>query len=95
MIDVTSGKVLWKWEAPDEPNGLWSTKIFGDTIYTSGFGNSDMKLSGRLREINFKTGKEKWSYVITDKVKAVSDREVFIWQSKGNTGSNFVPRKNI
>jgi len=95
VIDVTSGKVLWKWEAPDEPNGLWSTKIFGDAIYTSVFGNSDMKPSGRLRAINFKTGKEKWSYVITGKVKAVSDREVFIWQSKGNAGSNFVLRKNI
>ena len=90
VIDVTSGKVLWKWEAPQKPNGLWSTKIFGDTIYTSVFGNSDMKPSGRISAIDLKTGKEKWSYVATGKVKAVSDREVFVWQSEGNAGNNFV-----
>ncbi len=90
VIDVTSGKVLWKWEAPQNPDGLWSAKVFGDTIYTSVFGNSDMKPSGRLRAIDLKTGKEKWSYVITGKAKAVSDREVFVWQSQGNSGNNFV-----
>ncbi|WP_055077353.1 PQQ-binding-like beta-propeller repeat protein [Pseudanabaena sp. 'Roaring Creek'] len=90
VIDVTSGKVLWKWEAPQEPDGLWSAKIFGDTIYTSVFGNGDMQPSGIIRAIDLKTGKEKWSYVITGKVKAVSDREVLVWQSEGNVGNNFV-----
>ncbi|PZV10834.1 MAG: hypothetical protein DCF20_20645 [Pseudanabaena sp.] len=90
VIDVQSGKVLWSWEAPQKPNGLWSANIFEDTIYTSVYGNSEMRPSGKLRSINLKTGKEKWSYVITGKVKAVSDREVFVWQSKGNSGSNFV-----
>jgi outer membrane protein assembly factor BamB len=90
VIDVVSGKVLWTWEAPQKPNGLWDANVFGDTIYTSVFGNSDMKPSGRLRAIDLKTGAERWSYVITGRVKAVSDREVFVWQSKDNSGSNFV-----
>ncbi|GBO56149.1 hypothetical protein APA_4479 [Pseudanabaena sp. lw0831] len=90
VMDVASGKVLWTWEAPGEPNGLWSVDVFGDTIYTSVFGNSKMQASGRLRAIDLKTGKEKWSYVITGKAKAVSDREVFVWQSEGNAGNNFV-----
>ncbi|BBC22669.1 PQQ-binding-like beta-propeller repeat protein [Pseudanabaena sp. ABRG5-3] len=89
-IDVASGKVLWTKESLQNPDGLWSAKVFGDTIYTSVFGNSDMKPSGKLRAIALQTGKEKWSYVITGKVKAVSDREVYVWQSKGNSGSNFV-----
>jgi outer membrane protein assembly factor BamB len=90
VIDVASGKVLWTKESLQNPDGLWSAKVFGDTIYTSVFGNSDMKPSGRLSAIALQTGKEKWSYVITGKVKAVSDREVFVWQSKGNSGNNFV-----
>jgi len=90
VMDVASGKVLWTWEAPQKPNGLWSANVFGDTIYTSVFGNSKMQPSGRIRAITLQTGKEKWSYIITGKVKAVSDREVLVWQSKGNTGGNFV-----
>jgi outer membrane protein assembly factor BamB len=90
VMDVASGKVLWNWEAPENPNGLWSADVFGDTLYTSVFGNSKMQASGRLRAIDLKTGKEKWSYVITGKVKAVSDREVLVWQSKDNSGGNFV-----
>jgi outer membrane protein assembly factor BamB len=90
VMDVASGKVLWTWEAPQEPNGLWLANVFGDTLYTSVFGNSKMQPSGKLRAIDLKTGNEKWSYVITGKAKAVSDREVFVWQSKGNAGSNFV-----
>jgi outer membrane protein assembly factor BamB len=90
VMDVVSGKVLWTWEAPGEPNGLWLANVFGDTLYTSVFGNSKMQASGRLRAIDLKTGKEKWSYVITGKVKAVSDREVLVWQSKDNSGGNFV-----
>ncbi len=90
VIDVVSGKVLWNWEAPQEPNGLWAADVFEDTLYTSVFGNSKMLPSGRIRAIDLPTGKEKWSYVITGKVKDVSDREVLVWQSKGNSGSNFV-----
>ena len=90
VMDVATGKVLWTWEALQKPNGLWSANVFGDTIYTSVFGNSNMKPSGKLRAIDFKTGKEKWSYVITGKAKAVSDREVFVWQSQSNSGNNFV-----
>jgi outer membrane protein assembly factor BamB len=90
VIDVASGKVLWTWEAPQEPNGLWSADVFEDTLYTSVFGNSKMLPSGRIRAIALQTGKEKWSYVITGKVKAVSDREVLVWQSKDNSGGNFV-----
>lgn len=90
VMDVASGKVLWTWEAPQEPNGLWAADVFEDTLYTSVFGNSKMLPSGRIRAINLQTGKEKWSYVITGKVKAVSDREVLVWQSKGNSGGNFV-----
>lgn len=91
VMDVRSGKVLWTWEsAQKDSNGLWDANVFGDTIYTSVFGNSNMKPSGRIRAIVLQTGKEKWSYTITGKVKAVSDREVLVWQSKGNTGGNFV-----
>jgi outer membrane protein assembly factor BamB len=90
VIDVASGKVLWKRESPQEPDGLMSAKIFGNTIYTSIFGNSEMLPSGQLRAIDLKTGQEKWSYIITGIVKSVSDREVFVWQSKGNAGNNFV-----
>ncbi len=90
VIDVPSGKVLWTKESLQNPDGLWSAKVFGDTIYTSIFGNSDMKPSGRISAIDLKTGKEKWSYVITGKARAVSDREVFVWQSDDNAGNNFV-----
>ena len=91
VMDVRSGRVLWTWEtASRDPNALWAADVFGDTIYTSVFGNSNMKPSGRIRAIVLQTGKEKWSYTITGKVKAVSDREVLVWQSKGNTGGNFV-----
>ena len=90
VIDVVSGKVLWTWEALQRPNGLWSAQVLGNTIYTSVLGNTKMQSSGRLRAIDLKTGKEKWSYVITGKAKAVSDREVFVWQYKGDSGNNFV-----
>ncbi|ELS32294.1 MULTISPECIES: PQQ-binding-like beta-propeller repeat protein [Pseudanabaena] len=90
VIDVASGKVLWTWEAPQDPNGLWSANVFGDTIYTSVFGNTKTQPSGRIRAIALQTGKEKWSYVITGKVKAVSDREVLIWEPKQNSRGNFV-----
>ncbi|PZO44140.1 MAG: hypothetical protein DCF19_02740 [Pseudanabaena frigida] len=91
VIDVRSGKVLWTWEtAPRDPNGLWAADVFGDTIYTSVFGFTKTQPLGRIRAIALQTGKEKWSYTITGKVKAVSDREVFVWQSKDNSGGNFV-----
>ena len=89
VIDVTSGKILWNWESK-ERDSLYGASVWEDTLYTSVFGNSDMKSSGRLRAIDLKTGKEKWSYVITGKVKAVSDLEVYVWQSNGNSGNNFV-----
>jgi len=94
VMDVASGKVLWTWEAPQNPNGLWSAQVFGDTIYTSVFGNTKTQPSGRLRAIDLKTGKEKWAYVITDqndwRIKAASDREVLIWESKDNVDGKFV-----
>jgi outer membrane protein assembly factor BamB len=97
VMDVVSGKVLWTWEVPREPDGLGlrSVNVFGDTLfYTSVFDNSKMQMSERLHAINLKTGKEKWSYVITDqtnwRTKAASDREVLVWQSKDNVGGNFV-----
>jgi outer membrane protein assembly factor BamB len=69
VIDVASGKVLWTREAQQNTDDLWSAKVFGDTIYTSIFGNSEMKPSGKLSAIDLKTGKEKWSYAITGKAK--------------------------
>ncbi len=96
-MDVTSGKVLWTWEAPRKPDGsgFRSANVLGDTLfYTSDFDNSKMQSSERLRAIDLKTGKEKWSYVITDqtnwRTKAVSDREVLLWESQNNVGGNFV-----
>ncbi|NMF58350.1 outer membrane protein assembly factor BamB family protein [Pseudanabaena yagii] len=91
VMDVRSGKVLWTWETSSrDPNALWDADILGDTIYTSIFGFSKTQPLGRIRAIDLQTGKEKWSYVITGKVKAVSDREVLVWQSKDNSGGNFV-----
>lgn len=96
VMDVASGKVLWTWEAPRQPDGLGSrSNVLGDTLfYTSGFDNGKMQPSERLRAIDLKTGKEKWSYAITDetnwRTKAVSDREVLIWESKDNVNGNFV-----
>ncbi len=91
VMDVQSGKVLWTWEtASRDPNALWDADVLGDTIYTSVFGNSKMRPSGRIRAIALQTGKEKWSYVITGKVKAVSDREVLVWEPKRNSRGNFV-----
>jgi outer membrane protein assembly factor BamB len=97
VMDVASGKVLWVWEVPREPNGLGSrsANVLGDTLfYTSVFDNSKMQPSERLRAIDLQTGKEKWSYVMTDQTngqtKAVSDREVLIWESKNNVGGNFL-----
>jgi len=95
-MDVASGKVLWTWEAPRDSNGvgLWSAKVFGDTIYTSVFDNTKTEPSGVLRAIALQTGKEKWSYAITNqtdwRIKAASDREVLIWESKDNVDGNFV-----
>jgi outer membrane protein assembly factor BamB len=97
VMDVAAGKVLWIWEVPREPNGLGSrsVNVLGDTLfYTSVFDNSKMQSSERLRAIDLKTGKEKWSHVMTDETngqtKAVSDREVLIWESKNNVGGNFL-----
>ncbi|BBC22670.1 PQQ-binding-like beta-propeller repeat protein [Pseudanabaena sp. ABRG5-3] len=97
MMDVASGKVLRTWEAPQNPNGLGlrSAKVFGDTLfYTSTFDHSKMHSTGSLRAISLQTGKEKWAYAITDetnwRTKAVSDREVLVWQSKDNVDGNFV-----
>ncbi|WP_271251588.1 outer membrane protein assembly factor BamB family protein [Pseudanabaena sp. Chao 1811] len=91
VMDVRSGKVLWAWETSSrDPNALWDADVLGDTIYTSVFGFSKTQPLGRIRAIDLQTGKEKWSYTITGKVKAVSDREVLVWQSKGNSGGNFV-----
>lgn len=90
VMDVASGKVLWTWEAPQNPNGLWSANVFGDTIYTSVFGHTKTQPSGRIRAIDLKTGKEKWSYVITGKVKAANEREILIWEPTRNSSGNFV-----
>jgi outer membrane protein assembly factor BamB len=90
VMDVVSGKVLWTWEAPQDPNGLWDADVFGDTIYTSVFGHTKTQPSGRIRAIALQTGKEKWSYVITGKVRAVSDREVLVWEPKRNSQGDFV-----
>ena len=97
VMDVVSGKVLLTWEAPKDPNGsgLRSAKVFGDMLfYTSTFDHSKMQSTESLRAIDLKTGKEKWSYAITDgtnwRTKAVSDREVLVWQSKDNVDGNFV-----
>jgi len=97
-MDVTSGKVMWTWEAPrkSDSSDLRSADVLGDTLfyYTSVFDHSKMQSSGRLRAIDLKTGKEKWSYVMTDETngqtKAVSDREVLVWESKNNVGGNFL-----
>jgi outer membrane protein assembly factor BamB len=96
VMDVASGKVLWTWESPRQPDGLVSrSNVLGDMLfYTSVFDNSKMPPSESLRAIDIKTGKEKWSYVVTDQTnwytKAVSDREVLIWESRDNVGGNFV-----
>ena len=97
VMDVASGKVLWTWEIPREPDGLGlgSANVLGDTFfYTSVFDNSKMQSSRRLRAIDLKTGKEKWSYVMIDQAngqtKAVSDREVLVWESKNSVGGNFL-----
>ena len=96
VMDVVSGKVLWTREAPRDSNGvgLWSAKVFGDTIYTSVFDNTKTQPSGIIRAIALQTGKEKWSYAITNqtdwRIKAANDREVLIWESKDNVNGNFV-----
>ncbi|MFM7600600.1 MAG: PQQ-binding-like beta-propeller repeat protein [Pseudanabaena sp.] len=96
VMDVASGKVLWTWRTPRKPDDLGSrSNVVGDTLfYTSVIDNSKMQPAERLRAIDLKTGEEKWSCDITDQnnwqIKAVSDREVLVWESKDNVNGKFV-----
>lgn len=86
-LDAATGKVLWTWNAPEE---LWSAPLLGDTIYPSFYNDTPTQQASRLVALDLKTGKERWSYNITGKAKAASDREVFIWEATSNRGNHVV-----